>query len=456
MPTSSGPERSWATLRASWLVFEDEAVLALNKPAGIPVIGERGGINLLALARGGGEILRPVHRIDRITSGLVLFAKEPRAHASLSRQLARRLLGRTYLAIVRSGGLPARGAIDLPLTAGRKGRVRVAAPRASIAFDAAHQRWSVASAEILAGRRIYPSLTLFARVWESAEHTLVVVRPITGRRHQIRVHFAWIGYPVEGDPLFPSGMRRPPRGRASTPGAWRSMRSGEMASASQSRRHQVRTSGNRYTAVSPSLSGQLSWNGHTVRLRNSPSFRSAGGSCLSHGRPAARRDDAERLGLAGFRRGYRTEREGSFRHRVVGSPAGREAHRAERPARSPDERHRSRPGTAARRTAHSVARPRGGGAVQDRPGEIAPESSRRARRDRPRRVRQRNRSCSSGARRESQSVSRPSSLLPRRPGRGPSRRSAPDDGRRASGPTSGLTLMIARRARRLYPPEELP
>jgi tRNA pseudouridine32 synthase/23S rRNA pseudouridine746 synthase len=203
MLTSSGPERSWAALRASWLVFEDEAVLALNKPAGIPVIGERGGVDLLALARGGGEILRPVHRIDRVTSGLVLFAKEPRAHASLSRQLARRTLERTYLAIVRSGGLPTRGTIDLPLTAGRKGRVRVAAPRASIAFDAAHQRWSVASAEILADRRIYPSLTLFARVWESADHTLVVVRPITGRRHQIRVHFAWIGYPVEGDPLFP-------------------------------------------------------------------------------------------------------------------------------------------------------------------------------------------------------------------------------------------------------------
>jgi tRNA pseudouridine32 synthase / 23S rRNA pseudouridine746 synthase len=50
--------------------------------------------------------------------------------------------------------------------------------------------------------RVYPSRTTFVRLWEDGQHTLLAVCPVTGRRHQIRVHLAWAGHPIEGDPLF--------------------------------------------------------------------------------------------------------------------------------------------------------------------------------------------------------------------------------------------------------------
>ena len=186
------------------MLLEDEAVLVLCKPAGISVVGERHEADLVRLAAGAGERLLPVHRIDKVTSGAILLAKRPSAHADLTRQFQRRSAGKLYLAVTRSRGLPERGTIELPLSVGRKGRVRVAARRASILADPASGRWSVPPAEVFTHTRTYPSLTTFANVWEEQDHTLLAVQPVTGRRHQIRVHLAWIGHPIEGDPLFDS------------------------------------------------------------------------------------------------------------------------------------------------------------------------------------------------------------------------------------------------------------
>src|SRR6266487_825442 len=192
----------WAELRDGSVLLEDAAVLVVNKPAGISVVGGRHGVDLVTLARAAGEWLRPVHRIDKETSGAVLLAKEQPVHAELTRQFSRRSVGKAYLAITRSCGLPERGRIELPLSVGRKNRVRVAAPRGSITFDPARSCWSVPPAEMRAGTRSYPASTTFAKVWEDERHTLLAVQPATGRRHQIRVHLAWIGHPIAGDPLF--------------------------------------------------------------------------------------------------------------------------------------------------------------------------------------------------------------------------------------------------------------
>lgn len=200
-------ELDWPSLRAAGVLVEDDAVLVLDKPAGIAVMGERHDTDVVRLAAEAGETLHPVHRIDKVTSGVVLFAKTVEVHGGLTRQFNKRTVDKAYLVITRATGLPERGTIDLPLSVGRKNRVRIAAPREAIARDAATARWTVPASAVRAGKpggKSYPSVTRFARLLEDrdGDHTVLLVRPDTGRRHQIRVHLAWIGHPLVGDPLF--------------------------------------------------------------------------------------------------------------------------------------------------------------------------------------------------------------------------------------------------------------
>jgi tRNA pseudouridine32 synthase/23S rRNA pseudouridine746 synthase/23S rRNA pseudouridine1911/1915/1917 synthase len=190
----------WARIRAERMVYEDDVALVLNKPAGLSVIGERHETDLIRLAQAEGETLYPVHRIDKVTSGAVLLAKDLDHHGDMTRQFNRRTVGKAYLAVTRSTGLPPSGTIELPLSVGRKSRVRVAAPREAIV--SADTRWSVPPDAVFTHVRTYPSTTTFVTLWGDEAHTLLEVRPLTGRRHQIRVHLAWIGHPIEGDPLF--------------------------------------------------------------------------------------------------------------------------------------------------------------------------------------------------------------------------------------------------------------
>ncbi|KRV49739.1 pseudouridine synthase [Wenjunlia vitaminophila] len=221
----------WTKIRQEAACFEDEAVLVLNKPAGISVMGERHETDLVTLAREAGEELFPVHRIDKVTSGAILFAKDMRFHPDLTRQFSRRTVDKAYLAITRPGGLPARGTIELPLSVGRKNRVRIAAQRTAIETTrtplpgqdgvpgAEHGRWSVPPGEVFTEVRTYPSETTFTRAWQDPRNAVLVVEPVTGRRHQIRVHLAWIGHPIEGDPLFDKGSAA--RGERTALHSWR-------------------------------------------------------------------------------------------------------------------------------------------------------------------------------------------------------------------------------------------
>ncbi|MCM6773090.1 RNA pseudouridine synthase [Nocardia sp. CDC159] len=196
----------WPELRERCRVEEDEAVLALDKPAGISVTGERHDTDLVRLAAEHGETLYPVHRIDKVTSGLVLLAKDLTAHGQLTRQFNKRTAAKTYLAVTATTGLPDRGIVDLPLSVGRKNRVRIAAPREAITRIG--DTWTVDERDLLAGKN-YPSRTEFTTALRTDTHTLLVVRPLTGRRHQIRVHLAWIGHPLAGDPLFDKSAAYP-------------------------------------------------------------------------------------------------------------------------------------------------------------------------------------------------------------------------------------------------------
>jgi tRNA pseudouridine32 synthase/23S rRNA pseudouridine746 synthase/23S rRNA pseudouridine1911/1915/1917 synthase len=198
------------------VLLEDDAVLALDKPAGISVTGERHDTDIVRLASEAGEVLWPAHRIDKVTSGVVLFARSVDVHGGLTRQFNKRTVDKDYLVVAQGTDLPAQGTIDLPLGEGRKGRIRVAAPREAIAWDPATARWSVPDRAVRADRRAYPAVTTFVRLAEAGGHTALLVRPHTGRRHQIRVHLAWIGHAIAGDPLF----ERHPAGRTCLH-AWR-------------------------------------------------------------------------------------------------------------------------------------------------------------------------------------------------------------------------------------------
>lgn len=209
-PTVTTP--TWAELRARTLAETDD-YLVLDKPAGISVTGERHDTDLVRIAADAGERVIPVHRIDKVTSGVVLLARSTPAHGPLTRQFAKRTVAKSYLAITRGEVGPAAGTVDLPLCTGRKNRVRVAAPREEITH--VDGRWTVPP-ELVRPDGL-ASTTDLRPLWSGAGHVLLLAEPHTGRRHQIRVHLAWIGHPIVGDPLFGN----PAPGQRTCLHAWR-------------------------------------------------------------------------------------------------------------------------------------------------------------------------------------------------------------------------------------------
>lgn len=170
------------------VLLEDAALVAVAKPAGVPVIPGRvpGGPVALrqALEAARGEPLWVVHRIDQDTSGVVVFARSADSHRALCAAFEARTVGKRYLAFA-FGDLPGARTVDLPLHEARRGKARPAAPGEA------------------GGKPARTDLTALARWRLGADVvTLVEARPVTGRHHQIRVHLRALEAPIVGDPLY--------------------------------------------------------------------------------------------------------------------------------------------------------------------------------------------------------------------------------------------------------------
>lgn len=180
------------------IIFEDDHLLVVDKPAGMvvhPAAGNPDGTLVNALLHhcagrlsGIGGVARPgiVHRIDKDTSGLLVVAKTDVAHEGLAAQFAKHSIDRRYLAVVAGLPKPVSGSVDAPLA-------RSAADRKKIA--------------IVEGARGKRAVTHYRLVEALTGASLVECRLETGRTHQVRVHMASIGHPLLGDPVY--GRTRP-------------------------------------------------------------------------------------------------------------------------------------------------------------------------------------------------------------------------------------------------------
>ena len=195
-----------AEARPLTVLYEDEALLAVDKPAGLVAHPTRrhpaGTLMNALLAHLGGGRVHLVHRLDRETSGVVLVAKSPEVHATLARAMARRAVDKEYLALVYGTPRAPRDRIDL----------RIRRDPASKRLTTSRHEGLEASTEIalLATTPETPPETLpqgspegspegsrrFARV------SLLKCRLLTGRLHQIRVHLAGVALPIVGDPVY--------------------------------------------------------------------------------------------------------------------------------------------------------------------------------------------------------------------------------------------------------------
>ena len=183
------------------VLYRTSELLAINKPSGISLLADRSGAPCLwDEIRDELAPLEPlsVHRIDKGTSGVLLIALSREHQAHLTQAFQRRDVRKFYLA--RVGGTldldGHTGTIDLPLTKGRKSRYRVAGLRERIMRR--NQHWRL-SGRTTAG---HDSVSRMRRIGGDHDQTLLLLQPLTGRTHQLRVHLSWIGFPILGDRLY--------------------------------------------------------------------------------------------------------------------------------------------------------------------------------------------------------------------------------------------------------------
>jgi 23S rRNA pseudouridine1911/1915/1917 synthase len=241
-PAPAEPLRAFAEDIPLNILYEDDDLAAINKPAGMTVhagAGVAAGtlVNALlhhfgSLSGVGGE-LRPgiVHRLDRYTSGVLLVAKNDRAHQALARQFESRKVQKTYWAVVQGrvseadltgGRLAGRGIhplrveadghwwlrLEMPIRRDPRHRIKMTAQAPREFVHHPGDRFTAEEPEKPAGRAACTDFRIL-QCWK--QHTLLEVRISTGRTHQIRVHLSAVGHPVVGDRLY---------GAAAVPADW--------------------------------------------------------------------------------------------------------------------------------------------------------------------------------------------------------------------------------------------
>ena len=185
------------------IVYEDGDLIVIDKPAGMvvhPAAGHPGGTLVNAVLahapdlEGVGDERRPgiVHRLDRDTSGLIVVAKNDRAHRHLQSQFKDRAAQKLYLALVVGKPPSPTGRIEAPIGRDPKNRRRMAVTSGDSGRDA---------------------VTVYRTIESFKQFTLLEAEPKTGRTHQIRVHLTFLGCPIAGDPLYATprsvGVRLP-------------------------------------------------------------------------------------------------------------------------------------------------------------------------------------------------------------------------------------------------------
>ncbi len=176
------------------IIYEDNDILVVNKQKGLVVHPGNGNpdgtlVNAImahckeSLSGIGGEI-RPgiVHRIDKDTSGLLIIAKNDKAHINMSEQIKNHEVKKTYIALVRGKTKENQATIDMPIARSNKDRTKMAVSKN--------------------GKN---AITHFEVIERFEDYTLLKVNIETGRTHQIRVHLSQIGYPIVGDFVYSNG-----------------------------------------------------------------------------------------------------------------------------------------------------------------------------------------------------------------------------------------------------------
>ncbi len=171
------------------IVYEDDHIMVVDKPAGLLTIPDHWNKEKACLQQALESYLRKkdknaklyvVHRLDKETSGVMLFAKQAEAHRTLSIDFENRRVFKSYLALVKGHPIPEEGIVDAPIGArmSRGGKKEI---------DFKHGR---------------PSLTEYRVIRKFKNFSLVEASPKTGRMHQIRVHLSHLGYPLAVDRLY--------------------------------------------------------------------------------------------------------------------------------------------------------------------------------------------------------------------------------------------------------------